>query len=127
MKTRLFLFTLTLFFTASCSHEPHLTMHELGVDFQSDFENDHVKLVIGGGEVLNTNLTTNHLLGVCSNGGQLSMGSPAGTPTLTVTINHAISKSTTVTLDRDRYVGVMYDRLNHEITFQISDEPFGYD
>lgn len=111
----------------SCVHEHHLQVHELSVDFQSSFDNDHVRLVIEGSEMLDRNLQTNNLLGVCTDGGQVSWALPSGEHTLTVTINGSTTNSTTVMLNRARYVGVGYNRQSNEITFQISDEPFAYD
>jgi hypothetical protein len=127
MKIKLLSATVALFILLSCSHETHLKMHELNIDFQGAFENDHVRLVMGGGEVLNRNLETNNLLGVCTDGGQLSLAQPEGEKTITITINHNISKTETFILNRTRYIGINYDRQTHEITFQYSDEPFGYD
>ena len=127
MKTKLLSLAVVVFLALSCSHENHLPMYELGIDFQSSFENDHVRLTIGDGEVLNRELETNHLLGVCTDGGQLSLAMPKGEQTITITINHSLSKSKSFLVDRRRYIGIGYDRQSNAITFQYADEPFGYD
>ena len=127
MKFQLRFLLFALLLSVSCSHEPTVSLVPFGIDFQSSFENDHVRLVIGGGEVLNRNLQTNHLLGVCVDGGQLSFTQPKGNVPMTVTINGSITKSETFVLSRARYVGISFNRQTNEIMFQYSDEPFVYD
>jgi hypothetical protein len=127
MKSKIIVFALALGCVIGCHREHHLRIYELGIDVQGSFENDRVKIVIDGSEMLNRNLETNNLLGVCTDGGQLSLTLPEGTHTMTVTVNQTLSKPEVIHLSHRRYVGIRFDRQSNEISFEHSDEPFAYD
>lgn len=115
-----------LFFESSCSPHEHLEMFELGIDMQSSFENDRVRIVIGGHTLLDKQLATNQVLGVCPDG-RLSLALPAGDHIVKVTINDGLTTSQLVHLTKDQYVGIMYNRQENETSFIVADSPFLYD
>lgn len=124
-------FTLTLLLLAtvlfsSCKKE-ELNPFTLGVDVQSSFDQDLVKISIDGEDLINTTLQTNYSLGVCLVDGQVTTTKNEGMHEIMVTVNNAISITESFEMTDDRYIGVNYNQQTTQISLVYADDRFIYD
>lgn len=125
MKRSIYLF---LLFTAticiSCKKEAK--NYTLGIDVQSEFVDDSVEVFIDNESLIKKRLSTNPLLGVCSDG-QLRLTKKEGTHTLLVIVNNSATFTSNFTLNNDLYIGVTYNATDNEVFWVHSNEPFLYE
>ena len=118
-------FFLTLILLWSCKEENVNTV-PLGLDVQSSFNQDNVQITIDNREIMNRELQTNNLLGVCDDG-RINIKLGEGKHVIKIVINNLITKTETFSLNKALYIGVNYFEQTKEISFIYSDHPFGYD
>jgi hypothetical protein len=124
-KAAFFLFSILA--VAACSDEENARDHTLHVIVQSSFDNDLVEVSVDGQLVMNRRLTTNHTIGLCTDG-MISTQLGKGNHTLKVRINNDVQKTMPFLLQEDElFLGVGYDAQSKEIYIQFSLEPFAYD
>jgi hypothetical protein len=121
---------ITIFFLAlsllwSCQEENVNTI-TLGLDVQSSFNQDNVKITIDHKEIINRQLQTNNLLGVCGDG-RISIKLSEGNHVIKIVVNNLTTKTETFSLNKVLYIGVNYLEQTKEISLIYSDHPFGYD
>jgi hypothetical protein len=121
---------ITMFFLAlillwSCQEENANTI-TLGVDVQSFFNHDNIKITIDNKEIINTQLQTNNLLGVCDDG-RISIKLSEGNHVIKIVVNNLTTKTEKFSLNKVLYIGINYLEQRKEISLIYSDNPFGYD
>jgi hypothetical protein len=131
MKKTAFIFLMLLGLLNACKKDSNPVPLEgdltLGVDVQSSFEQDVVQVIIDGETVINKQLQTNYVLGVCMHDGQVITTRNEGSHEIKVIVNNIITRSETFSMSNDRYIGINYNRQTNEITFIYSDQRFMYD
>jgi hypothetical protein len=124
MKKTIFFF-IAIVTLVSCKEENTNTI-SLGLDVQSFFNQDNVKITIDNTEILNKQLQTNPSLGVCLDG-RVSIKLREGRHVIGIMINNLGTKTETFSLINSLYIGVNYSNQTNEISLTYSDQPFGYD
>ncbi|MBO9201134.1 MULTISPECIES: hypothetical protein [Niastella] len=120
-----FLFTsLVLLLFAACRKANNPTVYDLGVDLQNTFDKDNVQVEIDNQPLLNTQVTTNDLLGLATS---ISTANTEGKHTIKVVVNGAIEKSESFTQSSELYVGITYNKTANDISFKFSPHRFVYD
>lgn len=99
----------------------------LGVDVQSSFNQNLVRVSIDGEDLINATLQTNYSLGVCLDDGQVSAKNNKGMHEIRVTVDNAISITESFEQNNDLYIGVNYNQQTTQISLVYSDERFIYD
>ncbi len=99
----------------------------LGVDVQSSFNQDNVRVTIDGQELLHKDLQTNYVLGFCYQDGQLITATKSGEHEITVTVNNITTKTETFNLQNNLYIGINYNSQTNEISFIYSGQRFLYE
>lgn len=120
------IFLLTTTVLTACNKKAKKS-YNVGIDVQTQFNNDKVQIFIDGEEILNKQLTTLDVLGVCLPNGVVHKIVHEGKHKLKVEVNGSASKTEKFTLKEDIYIGVNYDRTTGEITYKFQDEKFMYD
>lgn len=111
----------------SCKKEEALNTFTLGIDVQSSFDGDVVQVVIDGQEVINKQLQTNYVLGVCYEDGQITTTANEGSHEIKVVVNNAVTEIETFTMSNDLYIGIGFNPQTNDITFVYANERFLYD
>ena len=124
IKKIAFLF-LALILLWSCKEE-NVNTSIVRLDVQSSFNQDNVEITIDNNEIINKQLQTNNLLGVCDDG-RISIKLSEGNHVIKIMINNLTTKTETFSLNKVLYIGVNYVRQTKEISVIYSDNPFGYD
>jgi hypothetical protein len=101
-------------------------MSSLSFDVQSSFDNDHVIIKVDGHEVLDKNVTTNHILGVDVDA-RATVAVRQGKHDVYIIINGTEQLETSVTTTGDLYIGVRFDPESNQLSITESSEPFMYD
>ena len=99
----------------------------LGIDVQSSFNQDNVRVLIDGQKLLHKQLQTNYILGVCYQDGQIVTTTKSGEHEISVIVNNTTTKTETINLHDDLYIGINYDPQRNEISFLYSAHRFMYD
>lgn len=98
-------------------------MFDLGVDVQSTFDKDNVQVLIDNQPLLNTQVTTNDLLGLATS---ISTNNSEGKHTIKVIVNGSTVQSEDFTQSSDLYVGINYKKAANTVAFSFSSHPFTY-
>jgi hypothetical protein len=122
-KTILFTTLVLLLFTA-CRKANNPTVYDLGVDVQSTFDKDNVQVAIDNQPLLNTQVTTNELLGFATS---ISTANTEGKHTIKVVVNGNVVKTDSFTQSGELYVGINYNKASGDISFRFSPYRFVYD
>ncbi|MCD6064051.1 MAG: hypothetical protein K0R82_1962 [Flavipsychrobacter sp.] len=118
--------TLTVNVLASCNNKVKKS-YNVGIDVQTQFENDKVQIYIDDEKILDKQLTTNDVLGVCLPDGVVHKEVKEGKRKLKVVVNGSATEVEKFTLTEDVYIGVRYDRSKGEISYIFQKEKFMYD
>jgi hypothetical protein len=121
-KTILFTSLVVLLF-AACRKTSNPTMFDLGVDVQTTFDKDNVQVLIDNQPLLNTEVTTEPLLGFATS---ISTNNSEGKHTIKVIVNGNTIKSEDFTQTGDLYVGINYKKTANTVDFSFSSHPFVY-
>jgi hypothetical protein len=111
--------------SCDCDEDNAPETFKLGVDVQASFENDFVNVTIDSREIVNENVSTNHLLGVTE--ARKVVDIDRGEHIIRVIINGTETKNESFSVTREKYIGVGLNTDSGEITILYSDQPFGYD
>ncbi|WP_133054042.1 hypothetical protein [Niastella yeongjuensis] len=123
-KTILFTSLLLLLF-AACRKANNPTVYDLGVDVQSNFDNDNVQVLIDNQPLIkHTQLSTSNLLGFATS---ISTANTEGKHIIKVVVNDTTVQSESFTQSGDLYVGINYNKTTGAITFRFSPHRFVYD
>ncbi|HUM52366.1 MAG TPA: hypothetical protein PK431_11140 [Chitinophagales bacterium] len=122
-KIAFVLFILTITILISCKKDK---TYKLGIDVQSQFENDSVELFLDNEPLIKKRLSTNNLLGVCDDG-IVRLTKNEGVHTLLFIVNNSATLVTNLSLNNNLYIGITYDPSDNEVSFMHSDEPFIYE
>lgn len=117
---------LTINVLASCNKKAKKS-YNVGVDVQTQFKNDKVEIYIDDEKILDKQLTTNDVLGLCVPDGVVHKEVKEGKRKLKVVVNGSATKTEKFTLEQDVYIGVRYDRTTSEISYIFQNEKFLYD
>ncbi|MGN6491527.1 MAG: hypothetical protein ACTHLE_05975 [Agriterribacter sp.] len=118
--------TLLLVASIFCACKKDKNTFTLGIDVQSSFNQDSVRIFIDGQELINKRLQTNYALGVCFVDGQVTTALNEGQHEIKVSINNAITKTETFNLHNNLYIGVNSDQSS-DVSLIYSNERFIYD
>jgi hypothetical protein len=119
------LFTsLVLLLFAACRKANNPTIYDLGVDVQTNFDKDNVRVLIDNQPLLNTQVTTNDLLGFATS---ISTANTEGKHTIKVVVNGNIIQSESFTQSGELYIGINHNKTTGAITFRFSPYRFVYD
>jgi len=120
------LFTAILFTSCNrkCNKPYKAQQFELGIDLQSRFENDLVKVEIDKQIILNEKISTNFTIDLAASRRITLQG---GTHTLKIWINDQLKTAETIEMDQDQYMAINYDRVADIVTLGFSDTPYFYD
>lgn len=124
MKKSILFTSLVLLLFAACRKANNPTVYDLGVDVQSTFNKDNVQVVIDNQPLLNTQVTTNELLGFATS---ISTANTEGKHTIKVVVNGNVLKTESFTQSGDLYVGINYNKTAGDISFRFSPHRFIYD
>ena len=121
-----FLFATILFSSCvrKCDKPYQHQQFELGVDLQSRYENDLVKVEVDQDILLNEKISTNFTIGLAAS---RRINLQGGSHTLKIWINDQLKTSETIEMDQDQYMAVNYDRIADIVTLGFSDTPYFYD
>ena len=123
MKKTILSTSLALLLLAACRKANNPTVYDLGVDVQGTFDRDNVQVVIDNQPLLNTQVTTNELLGFATS---ISTANTEGKHTIKVVINGTVVKTESFTQSGDLYVGINYKKTAGDISFSFSPRRFLY-
>jgi hypothetical protein len=124
MKKTILFTSLVLLLFAACRKTSNPTMFDLGVDVQSTFDKDNVQVLIDNQPLLNTQVTTNDLLGLATS---ISTNNSEGKHTIKVIVNGNTVNSEDFMQTGDLYVGINYKKSANTVSFLFSSHPFVYD
>lgn len=124
MKKTILSIPLVLLLLAACRKTNNPTVFDLGVDMQASFEKDRVQVVIDNQPLLNTQLTTNHTLGLATS---ISTAATEGKHTIKVIVNDSTVKTDSFTQSGDLYIGINYDKTAKTVSIAYSTHRFVYD
>jgi hypothetical protein len=124
MKKSIWSISLVLLLLAACRKTENPTVFDLGVDVQTNFEQDHVKVLIDNQPLLNAAVTTIHTLGVAKS---ISTAATKGTHSIKVIVNDNTVQSENFTQSGDLYIGINYDKAAKTVSFAYSKYRFVYD
>ena len=113
-----------LLLLVACRKTSNPTVFDLGVDMQASFEKDHVQVMIDNQPLLNTQVTTNNLLGLATS---ISTANTDGKHTIKVVVNGNVVKTESFTQSGELYVGINYNKAAGDISFRFSPHRFAYD
>ena len=123
MKKTILFTSLVLLLFAACRKTNNPTVYDLGVDLQSSFEKDNVQISIDNQPLLNTQVTTNEVLGLATS---ISTANTEGKHTIKIVVNGNIEKSESFTQSGDLYVGIGYNKVTGAITLNFSPQQYLY-
>jgi hypothetical protein len=122
-KIMIYLITLMVF--TSCEERDVNTI-SVGIDVQSFFNQENVKILIDNKEIINKQLETNGILGLCLDG-RANIKLSEGNHVIKILINDLTTKTETFTLSSNFYIGVNYSAQTKAISLIYSVDPFMYD
>ncbi len=96
----------------------------LGLDMHSLFLNDHVQLVVDGTVCFDQTVSTNLVIGYA---GGTKLNVQGGKHSLQIFVNDKLKVSEQLSIDRNLYTGIQYDRSGEQISLLFSDAPFVYE
>lgn len=99
----------------------------LGIDVQSYFDQDNVQVFVDGQLLINKQLRTNPVLGVCLYEGQITTTQNEGAHEMKVVVNNTATKTENFSLHKNFYIGINYNQQTKEISFAYADQRFLYD
>jgi hypothetical protein len=123
MKKVLLSIPLVLLLFAACRKTNNPTVYDLGIDIQSSFDQDNVQLYIDNQPLLNTRVSSSHLLGLATS---ISTANTDGNHTIKIVINGNTVKIESFTQSSDLYIGVNYNRSTKAISLTYSKHGFMY-
>jgi hypothetical protein len=124
MKKAILFTSLVLLLFTACRKANNPTVYDLGVDVQTNFDKDHVQVLIDNQPLLNTQVTTNDLLGFAT---IISTANTEGKHTIKVVINGNTIQSESFTQSGELYIGINRNKMTGAITFRFSPHRFVYD
>ena len=124
MKKTILSIPLVLLLLVACRKTSNPTVFDLGVDIQSNFDNDKVQVFIDNQALLNTQVTTNHAWSLATS---ISTANTEGNHTIKVIVNDGTALSESFTQKADLYIGVKYNKQNKVVSFVYSAHPFVYE
>lgn len=123
MKKAILSIPLVLLVLTACRKSNNPTVYDLGVDIQSNFENDKVHVFIDNQPLLNSEVTTNHALSLATS---ISTANTEGEHTIKVVVNDNTVNTEKFMQKADLYIGVNYNKLNKKVAFVFSAKPYFY-
>ncbi len=123
MKKAILSIPLVLLVLTACRKSNNPTVYDLGVDIQSNFENDKVQVFIDNQPLLNSEVTTNHALSLATS---ISTANTEGEHTIKVVVNDNTANTEKFMQKADLYIGVNYSKLNKKVAFVFSAKPYFY-
>jgi uncharacterized protein YcfL len=123
MKKTILSIPLVLLLLAGCRKTDNPTVFDLGVDMQTTFEKDRVQVLIDNQPLLNTELSTNRILGLAKS---VSTAATEGTHTIKIIVNDSTVKTESFTQSGDLYIGINYDKTGKTVKITYSTYRFGY-
>jgi len=124
MKKTILSIPLVLLLLVACRKTSNPTVYDLGVDVQSNFDKDHVQVLIDNQPLLNTQVTTIHTLGLATS---ISTAGTEGKHSIKVIVNDNTVQTDSFTQSGDLYVGISYDKLTKTVSIRYSPYRFVYD
>jgi hypothetical protein len=124
MKKTILFTSLVLLLFAACRKANNPTVYDLGVDVQGTFDKDNVQVAIDNQPLLNTQVTTNELLGFATS---ISTVNTEGKHIIKVVVNGNVVKTESFTQSGKLYVGINYNKTAGDISFKFSPYRFIYD
>ncbi|MBK9730538.1 MAG: hypothetical protein IPO83_04485 [Chitinophagaceae bacterium] len=118
-------FLLTIVILNSCRKDSNDFL--VGVDVQSSFNHDEVKIFIDGKKLIDKELQTFEVLGVCYGDGQIITSKNKGNHKIKVIVNNGTTVTENFSLDADLYIGINYNQQTKEISFVYAAQRFIYD
>src|SRR5215217_7600877 len=121
------LFLLILLFAGlisvqSCISSKENNIYTIGIDLQSDFENDMVSVEIDGQNVFRKKVTTNIDAGMAES---IQTKFREGVHTIRISVN-GVTKTDQVNLTRCQFLGVNYFSAIQKININYYNQPFSY-
>lgn len=89
---------------------------DIQIDLRYNFENDHVLVELDGDPVFLDRVTTNHILSLAE---RIPLSIREGSHHLRVTVNYRVRSSQEFTAGNIAAIGVLYDRANGNVNFQL--------
>lgn len=123
MKKTILSIPLVLLLFAACRKTSNPTVFDLGVDLQATFEKDHVQVLIDNQPLLNTQVTTLHMLGIAKS---ISTAATEGNHSIKVIVNDSDVKNENFTQSGDLYIGINYDKAAKTVSIAYSTRPYAY-
>jgi hypothetical protein len=123
MKKTILSIPLALVLLTACRKSSNPTVYDLGVDIQSNFNNDKVQVFIDNQPLLNTLVTTNHAWSLATS---ISTANTEGKHTIKVIANEKAVSTETFSQKADLYIGVNYNQQNDKVNFTYSAQPYLY-
>jgi hypothetical protein len=123
MKKTILSIPLALVLLTACRKSSNPTVYDLGVDIQSNFNNDKVQVFIDNQPLLNTLVTTNHAWSLATS---ISTANTEGKHTIKVIVNEKAVSTETFSQKADLYIGVNYNQQNDKVNFTYSAQPYLY-
>lgn len=125
MRKSTFIFCLfAVIILISCKKE--VKNYTLGIDVQSQFENDSVEVFLDNEVLIKKRLSTNNLVGVCTDG-IIRTTKTTGNHALKIIINNTSTLNQNFTINKDVYIGINFDPSTHAISVVYADDPFLYE
>jgi hypothetical protein len=123
MKKTILSIPLAILLLAACRKSSNPTVYDLGVDIQSNFNNDKVQVFIDNQPLLNTLVTTNHAWSLATS---ISTANTEGKHTIKVIVNEKTVSTETFSQKAALYIGVNYNQQNDKVNFTYSAQPYLY-
>lgn|GEM_PF-2720742 len=124
MKKTILFTSLVLLLFSACRKANNPTVYDLGVDVQGTFDKDNVQVAIDNQPLLNTQVSTNDLLGFATS---ISTANTEGKHTIKVVVNGNVVKTESFTQSGQLYVGITYNKTTGDISFKFSPHRFVYE
>jgi hypothetical protein len=124
MKKSIWSIPLVLLLFTACRKTENPTVFDLGVDVQTNFEQDHVQVLIDNQPLLNAAVTTIHTLGVAKS---ISTAATEGNHSIKVIVNDNTVKSENFSQTDNLYIGINYDKAAKTVSIKYSKYRFVYD
>ena len=124
MKKAVLITPLALLLLTGCRKTNNPTVYSLGIDMHETFEQDNVRVYIDNQPLLNSQVTTNHTLGL---GASVSTTNTEGNHTIKVVVNDNTVTTANFTQHSDLYIGIGYNKPTRKISLVYSAKPFVYE
>lgn len=123
---KLFIALLLLSITMLPSCKKDTKSYTVGIDVQSIFYNDSLQVMLDNVQLINKRLTTEAVLGVCTDGRIISTQAE-GSHQIKVVLNDSLIQTDTFSLTHDLYIGIHRDPTTNVLSFLYSNQKFMYD